>query len=162
MPARFVRPPCGSFSRHVRDRLAHRWRVQCARIGVWTGSEDAVTFGARTDLLPAERGTMAKRKAPPEPLYAPEDLDPNAPRLYISRNGAGWELRSEERALLGVHESQSRAIDAAREISKVRFTEILVEGSTGRYIWQLDQDPEWLAIAERLGDRLTMWDEDEQ
>jgi hypothetical protein len=105
---------------------------------------------------------MAKRKAPPEPLFEPEDLDPNAPRLYISRNGVGWELRSAEGALLGVHDSQSTAIQAAREISKVQFSEILVEGSTGRYVWQLDQRPEWLSIVEFFRDRpMTMWDEDE-
>ncbi|HEX8317623.1 DUF2188 domain-containing protein [Longimicrobium sp.] len=94
---------------------------------------------------------MAKRKAPPEPLFDEADLDPNAPRLYISRNGVGWELRSAEGALVGVHDSQSTAIDAAREISKVRFSEILVEGSTGRFVWQLDQRPEWLEIVARLG-----------
>ena len=106
---------------------------------------------------------MAKQKAPPEPLYAPEDLDPNAPRLYISRNGAGWELRSEDRALLGVHESQSHAIRAAREISKARFAEVLVEGSTGRYVWQLDQNPLLAEIADRQRGRpLTVWAEDER
>jgi hypothetical protein len=106
---------------------------------------------------------MAKRKAPPEPLFDKEDLDPNAPRLYISRNGVGWELRSAEGALLSVHESQSIAIKAAREISKVQFSEILVEGSTGRYVWQVDQDPEWLAIVARLGPRpFRTWYEDDE
>lgn len=104
---------------------------------------------------------MAKRKAPPEPLFDETDLDPNAPRLYISRNGVGWELRSAEGALLSVHDSQSTAIDAAREISQAGFSEILVEGSTGRYVWQLDQRPEWLTIAEFFRDRpMTMWDQE--
>lgn len=106
---------------------------------------------------------MAKRKAPPEPLFDQADLDPNAPRLYISRNGVGWELRSAEGDLLSVHDSQSIAIKAAREISNVRFSEILVEGSTGRYVWRVDQRPEWLAIVARLGPRpfRTWYDDDE-
>jgi hypothetical protein len=106
---------------------------------------------------------MAKRKAPPEPLFDEADLHPNAPRLYISRNGVGWELRSAEGALLGVHESQSIAIKAAREMSKAQFSEILVEGSTGRYVWRVDQRPEWLAIVARLGPRpfRTWYDNDE-
>jgi hypothetical protein len=106
---------------------------------------------------------MAKRKAPPEPLFDEENLDPDAPRLYISRNGVGWELRSAEDVLLSVHESQSIAIKAAREISKARFSEILVEGSTGRYVWRVDQDPEWLAIVARLGPRpFRTWYEDDE
>jgi hypothetical protein len=106
---------------------------------------------------------MAKRKAPPEPLYVPEDLDPNAPRLYISRNGVGWELRSDEGDLLSVHDSQSIAIKSAREISKAQFSEILVEGSTGRYVWPLDQRPEWLAIVARLGPRpFRPWYDDDE
>lgn len=87
---------------------------------------------------------MAKREPPVTLYYDPADLDPEAPRLRVTRNGVGWELRDEAGTLLGTHPTQSAAIDAGLERSKARFSEILVRGSTGRAEWVVDQDPELL------------------
>lgn len=84
---------------------------------------------------------MATREPPVELFYDPEDLDPQAPRLRVSRNGEGWELRDDDEVLLSKHPSQRDAIDAALERSSVRFSEILVRGSTGRAEWLVGQDP---------------------
>lgn len=90
---------------------------------------------------------MATRKTPVELFYDPEDLDPQAPRLCVTRNGEGWELRANEGDLLSKHSSQAEAIDAGLERSKARFSEILVRGSTGRAEWVVNQNPEWLKLA---------------
>jgi hypothetical protein len=84
---------------------------------------------------------MATREAPVERLYLPEDLAPGAPRLHVMRNGAGWELRDDAGLVLSKHPTQGDAVDAALERSRVRFSEILVRGSTGRVEWLVGQDP---------------------
>lgn len=91
---------------------------------------------------------MATREPSVELFYSPEDLTPGAPRLYVARKDNDWELRDEDGVLLSTHPSQSDAIDAARDRSKVRFSEILVRGPTGRLEWQLDQSPVWDPIRE--------------
>jgi hypothetical protein len=83
---------------------------------------------------------MATREPPVELFYDPADLDPNAPRLRVVRNGVGWELRDEAGVLLSTHPTQADAIDAALERSAVRFSEILVRGSTGATEWVVGQD----------------------
>jgi hypothetical protein len=83
---------------------------------------------------------MAKREPAVELFYDPEELDADAPRLRVTRNGEGWELRGDDGMLLSKHPSQSNAIDAALERSKLRFSEILVRGSTGRAEWVVGQD----------------------
>lgn len=93
---------------------------------------------------------MATREPPVELFYSPEDLDPRAPRLRVTRNGEGWELRSDEGLLLSKHPSQEGAIDAALERSSLRFSEILVRGSTGRAEWVVNQNPEWLKLTRAL------------
>lgn len=93
---------------------------------------------------------MATREPPVELFYSPADLDPQAPRLRVTRNGEGWELRADEGDLLSKHPSQAEAIDAALERSKARFSEILVRGSTGRAEWVVNQNPNWLELARAL------------
>lgn len=87
---------------------------------------------------------MATRTPPLERFYDPADLDPAAPRLYVLRNGTGWELRDEEGAVLSMHPTQRDAIDAGLTRSAVEFCEILVRGSTGDLEMRLDQDPDLL------------------
>lgn len=93
---------------------------------------------------------MATREPPVELFYSPDDLDPEAPRLRVKRNGEGWELRSDEGSLLSKHPSQEGAIDAALVRSRVRFSEILVRGSTGRAEWAVNQKPELLKLTRAL------------
>jgi hypothetical protein len=91
---------------------------------------------------------MATRKPALELFYDPADLTPRAPRLYVRRNGRSWELRDEEDTVLGTHSEQGDAIEDALDRSAVRFSEILVRGSTGRMEWLVDQDPEILKATE--------------
>lgn len=91
---------------------------------------------------------MATREPPVELFYDPAELDPDAPRLYVRRNGTSWRLLDQDGVLLSTHASQDEAIGAARQISKKRFSEILVRGSTDDLEWRLDQDPE-IAAARR-------------
>jgi hypothetical protein len=93
---------------------------------------------------------MATREPPVELFYDPEELTPGAPRLYVRRNGTAWRLLDENGGLLSTHPSQSHAIDTARQLSKARFSEILVRGSTDDLEWRLDQDPEIAEIVDRL------------
>ncbi len=93
---------------------------------------------------------MATCEFPVERFYDPADLDPDAPRLFVRRRGNGWELVDEEGTLLSTHPTQRAAIDAARARSELRFSEILVRGSTGRMEWQLEQDPELRRILDAL------------
>jgi hypothetical protein len=105
---------------------------------------------------------MATRESSIDLYYDPEDLDPDAPRLRVTRNGKGWELRAGEGDLLSKHPSQAEAIDAALERSKARFSEILVRGSTGRAEWVVNQDPKWLKLTRALNQhpkpRARWWD----
>lgn len=105
---------------------------------------------------------MATREPPVELFYDPADLDPDAPRLYVRRNGTTWRLLDEDGLLLSTHASQDDAIDAARQKSKKRFSEILVRGSTDDLEWRLDQDPDIEAILDRLrGTRFVdIWEAD--
>jgi hypothetical protein len=82
---------------------------------------------------------MATREAPEELFYDPADLDPEAPRLYVLRNGDGWELQDEAGDVLSTHPTQRDALDAAHEQSAIRFCEILVRGSNGRAEWYVEQ-----------------------
>ena len=93
---------------------------------------------------------MATREPPVELFYSPDDLDPEAPRLRVTRNGEGWELRDDGGTLLSKHSTQVDAIDAALERSTLRFSEILVRGSTGRAEWVVNQDPRWLKLTRAL------------
>lgn len=93
---------------------------------------------------------MATREPPVELFYDPADLDPTAPRLRVSKNGKGWELRDDDGLLLSAHPSQSDAIAVALEQSQRRFSEILVRGSNGRAEWRFNQNPEWLTLAREL------------
>ena len=90
------------------------------------------------------------REPPEERFYDPADLDPDAPRLYVLRNGDAWELQDEAGDVLSTHPTQRDALDAARCRSARCFSEILVRGSTGRVEWQLDQDPELRRILDGL------------
>ncbi|HEV3051577.1 MAG TPA: hypothetical protein VGX50_14830 [Longimicrobium sp.] len=96
---------------------------------------------------------MATREPPVELFYDPAELDPDAPRLYVRRNGTSWRLLDQDGVLLSAHASQDEAIDAARRLSGQRFSEILVRGSTDDLEWRLDQDPEIEAILGRLRGR---------
>lgn len=99
---------------------------------------------------------MTTHEPPVELFYDPAELDPDAPRLYVRRNGTSWRLLDENGAILSTHPSQSEAIGAARRLSKQRFSEILVRGSTDDLEWRLDQDPEIEAILDRLSGRRAM------
>lgn len=93
---------------------------------------------------------MATREPPVELYYDPADLDPEAPRLYISKNGSGWELRDGEGALLSGHAILPEALDAAEARSNVRFSEVIVRGASGRVEWSVRQNPECVEIARVL------------
>lgn len=82
---------------------------------------------------------MATHEPSVERLYDPEELRPGAPRLYVWRNDNDWQLLDEEGTVLSIHPSQADAIDAALVRSRVRYTEILVRGSTGRVEWLVHQ-----------------------
>ena len=86
---------------------------------------------------------MATRAPPVERLYLPEDLATGAPRLYVWRDGEAWRLEDEDGTLLSTHSTQSGAIDAVMERSKVQFSDILVRGDTGEVEWLVNQDPAW-------------------
>jgi hypothetical protein len=92
---------------------------------------------------------MAKQKVMLHPDFADTSFDPGARQLHISRNGVGWELRSDEGDVLSSHPSVDDAIDAALEVSKAEFREILVRGSAGRrFVSAVNQDPQWLTTVE--------------
>lgn len=105
---------------------------------------------------------MATREPSVELFYDPAELTPGAPRLYVRRNGTSWRLLDQDDVLLSTHPSQSDAIGAARRLSKERFSEILVRGSTDELEWRLDQDPEIAEILDRLrGKRFVdIWEAD--
>ena len=102
----------------------------------------------RTTHVPG--AIMATRGPPVELFYDPAELDPHAPRLYVRRNGSGWELRDDSGELLGTHPTQDKAVDAALRRSRARFSEILVRGSTGRAEWVVSQNAEWLKLTRAI------------
>lgn len=93
---------------------------------------------------------MATREPPVELYYEPADLDPEAPRLYIGKNGSGWELRDDGGELLSGHAQLPDAIDAALERSKVRFSEILVRGASSSIEWSVSRNPEMVGLEQVL------------
>ncbi|MBB4639136.1 hypothetical protein [Longimicrobium terrae] len=99
---------------------------------------------------------MATRKRAPEPGYEPEDLVPGVPTLYIALRNSVWELRRDG-VLLSTHPTRVNAIDVARAHSDREFCNILAEGSTGRLVFQMSQDPKWLAIARELDRARGFW-----
>jgi hypothetical protein len=90
---------------------------------------------------------MAKRKAPVELFYDPEDLEPGAPRLRIAKQRGVWDLRDDHGVLLSSHPRLPDAIDAALERSGKCFSEILVMAGSGRFEWSVQHNPDWLALA---------------
>jgi hypothetical protein len=84
---------------------------------------------------------MATREPPVELFYDPAELRPGAPRLYVWRNEAAWELQDEAGTVLSVHPDQSAAVAAALGRSRQAFSEILVRGTTGEMEWHLEQPP---------------------
>ena len=99
---------------------------------------------------------MTKRRRPPELGYDPAGLVPNVPTLYVARNGQVWELRRDG-VLLSTHPTRLKALDVAYEHSGRSFCNILAEGSTGRLVVEMDQDPRWLAIARELDRARGLW-----
>lgn len=89
---------------------------------------------------------MATRESEVELFYDPDDLDPHAPRLRVTRNGVGWELRDDAGLLLSAHPTQMDAIEAGLGHSARCFSEILVRGTNGRGEWVVDQDPDRMEI----------------
>jgi hypothetical protein len=100
---------------------------------------------------------MATREPPVELFYDPADLDPDAPRLHIRKNGNGWELRDDDGALLGEHAQLPEAIDAALERSSARFSEILVQGARGGIEWSVHQNPGLVELARVLARERATW-----
>jgi hypothetical protein len=90
---------------------------------------------------------MTTREPPVELFYDPEDLDPQAPRLRISKCAGMWELRDDYGAMLSSHSRLPDAIDAALERSEKCFSEILVMAGSGRFEWSVQHNPDWLALA---------------
>jgi hypothetical protein len=88
---------------------------------------------------------MATRRQAPELGYDPADLVPGVPTLYVSLNGRGWELRCDG-VLLSTHPTRDEALDAAYEQCDREFGNILAEGSTGRFVFQMEQDPVLLKL----------------
>ncbi|HEX6036756.1 hypothetical protein [Longimicrobium sp.] len=83
---------------------------------------------------------MAMREPPEELFYDPADLDPDAPRLYVLRNGDTWELQDEPGDVLSTHPTRRDALEDAHERSAVAFCEILARGSNGRAEWWMEQN----------------------
>ena len=93
---------------------------------------------------------MATREPPIELYYDPADLDPDAPRLHVSKRGGVWELRDGGGTRLSSHAKLPAAIDAALERSNVRFSEIIVRGANGGIEWSVHHNPECVEIARAL------------
>lgn len=93
---------------------------------------------------------MAKRNPPLELYYDPADLDPDAPRLHIRKNGVGWELRDDGGQLLSAHAQLPEAIDTALERSTIRFSEILVRGAVSPIEWSVSRNSEMVELARVL------------
>lgn len=84
---------------------------------------------------------MAMRELPDELFYDPADLDSDAPRLYVLRNGDTWELQDEAGDVLSTHPTRRDALEEAHQRSATRFCEILARGSNGRIEWWMEQSP---------------------
>lgn len=93
---------------------------------------------------------MATREPPVELYYDPADLDPDAPRLHLSKRDGVWELRDGGGTRLSSHANLPGAIDAALERSNVRFSEIIVQGATGGIEWSVHDNPDCVEIARAL------------
>ncbi|HEX8395364.1 MAG TPA: hypothetical protein VF665_23645 [Longimicrobium sp.] len=92
---------------------------------------------------------MATRKRAPRKGYDPADLVPGVPTLYVARHGSRWHL-TRDGVLLSTHSTRIEALDIAYELSEQNFCNILAEGSTGRLVVEMDQDPQWLALAREM------------
>lgn len=90
---------------------------------------------------------MVTREPPVELFYDPEDLNPEAPRLRISKRAGVWELRDDHDVVLSSHPRLPEAIDTALERAEKCFSEILVMAGSGRFEWSVQHNPDWLALA---------------
>ncbi len=104
-------------------------------------------FDTGLRLILRSKRLVATRQPPVELYYDAKDLDPDAPRLRISKSAGVWELRDEQGTLLSSHARLPDAIDAALDRSEVCFSEILVMAGSGRFEWSIRHNPELLEIA---------------
>lgn len=104
-------------------------------------------FDGGLRLIARSKRLVPGREPPVKLYYDVRELDPDAPRLRISKSAGVWELRDDKGALLGSHLRLPDAVDAALERSEVCFSEILVMGANGRFEWSVRHNPELLEIA---------------
>lgn len=95
---------------------------------------------------------MATRRRAPELGYDPEDLVPGVPTLYIALRNSVWELRRDG-VLLSTHPTRVHAVRTARDHTEREYCNILAEGSTGRLVLKMEQNPVLVRLYAEL-DRL--------
>ena len=93
--------------------------------------------------------TMAVRRRTPEPWYDPADLVAGVPTLCVTPHAGRWELRRDG-VLLSTHATRDDALDSAYACSDREFSNILATGSTGRYLFEMEQDPKLLKLYREL------------
>jgi hypothetical protein len=104
-------------------------------------------FDTGLRLIVRSKRLVAGREPPVKLRYDARELDPDAPRLRISKRAGIWELRDDQGALLSSHSLLPDAVDAALERSETCFSEILVMTANNRFEWSVRHNPEYLEIA---------------
>lgn len=107
----------------------------------------SLRFDTGLKLIARAKRLVPGRKPPVELFYDLELLDPDAPRLRISKCAGVWELRDDQGALLSSHARLPAAIDDALARSAECYSEILVMAATGRFQWSVQHNPDWLELA---------------
>lgn len=107
----------------------------------------SLRFDTGLKLIARSKQLVPGRKRPLELYYDPEELNPDAPRLRISKCAGVWELRDDQGALLSSHARLPAAIDDALARSAECYSEILVMAATGRFEWSVQHNSDWLALA---------------
>jgi hypothetical protein len=128
------------------DPQAQRRRVPRNRRRRWWDWR-SLRFDMGLKLIARSKRLIPGREPPVELFYDLDMLDPDAPRLRISKCAGIWELRDDQGALLSSHARLTGAIDDALARSAECYSEILVMAATGRFQWSVQHNPDWLALA---------------
>ncbi|HYR09036.1 MAG TPA: hypothetical protein VEQ60_14740 [Longimicrobium sp.] len=107
----------------------------------------SLRFDTGLRLIERSKRLVPGRERPIDLYYDPDELDPDAPRLRISKCAGVWELRGPQGALLSSHARLPAAIDDALARSAECFSEILVMAATGRFEWSVKHNPEFVELA---------------
>lgn len=128
------------------DLQAPRLRVTRNRRRRWWNWR-SLRFDTGLKLIARSKRLVPGRERPIDLFYDLDLLDPDAPRLRISKCAGVWELRDDQGALLSSHARLPAAIDDALARSSERYSEILVMAATGRFQWSVHHNPDWLEVA---------------